>query len=86
MELVQRLPLFLNEDCLEFANEYRAREVIEKILLFHAYPDFLRKENAETEYETIPADEVTEKDTVVENIVEEAKYEEKETKTVRRNR
>ena len=41
-------------------------------------PIFLEKENAETEYETIPAEEVTEKDTVVENIVEEAKYEEKE--------
>ena len=39
---------------------------------------FLEKANAETEYETIPAEEVTEKDTVVENIVEEAKHEEKE--------
>ena len=26
------ITLFLNEDCLEFANEYRAREVIEKYL------------------------------------------------------
>ena len=73
------ITLFLNEDCLEFANEYRAREVIEKYCSFMPTPIFLEKENAETEYETIPADEVTEKDTVVENIVEEAKYEEKET-------
>ena len=72
------ITLFLNEDCLEFANEYRAREVIEKYCSFMPTPIFLEKENAETEYETIPADEVTEKDTVVENIVEEAKYEEKE--------
>ena len=72
------ITLFLNEDCLEFSNEYRAREVIEKYCSFMPTPIFLEKENAETEYETIPADEVTEKDTVVENIVEEAKYEEKE--------
>ena len=72
------ITLFLNEDCLEFANEYRAREVIEKYCSFMPTPIFLEKENAETEYETIPAEEVTEKDTVVENIVEEAKYEEKE--------
>ena len=72
------ITLFLNEDCLEFANEYRAREVIEKYCSFMPTPIFLEKENVETEYETIPADEVTEKDTVVENIVEEAKYEEKE--------
>ena len=72
------ITLFLNEDCLEFANEYRAREVIEKYCSFMPTPIFLKKENAEPEYETIPTDEVTEKDTVIENIVEEAKYEEKE--------
>ena len=72
------ITLFLNEDCLEFANEYRAREVLEKYCSFMPTPIFLSKANAETEYETIPADEVTEKDTVVETIVEEPKYEEKE--------
>lgn len=72
------ITLYLNEDCLEFANEYRAREVIEKYCSFMPTPIFLKKENAETEYETIPAEEVTEKDTVVETIIEEAKFEEKE--------
>ena len=72
------ITLFLNEDCLEFANEYRAREVIEKYCSFMPTPIFLSKENAEPEYETILASEVTEKDTVIETIVEEAKYEEKE--------
>lgn len=72
------ITLFLNEDCLEFANEYRAREVLEKYCSFMPTPIFLSKADAETQYETIPADEVTEKDTVVETIVEEAKYEEKE--------
>lgn len=72
------ITLFLNEDCLEFANEYRAREVIEKYCSFMPTPIYLEKENAEPEYETIPADEVTEKDTVIETIVEEARFEEKE--------
>ncbi len=72
------ITLFLNEDCLEFANEYRAREVIEKYCSFMPTPIFLKKENAEPEYETIPASEVTEKDTVIETIIEEAKFEEKE--------
>ncbi len=77
-EVGTEITLFLNEDCVEFSNEYRAREVIEKYCSFMPTPIFLSKANAETEYETIPADEVTEKDTVIENLVEEAKYEEKE--------
>ncbi len=77
-EVGTEITLFLNEDCVEFSNEYRAREVIEKYCSFMPTPIFLSKANAETEYETIPADEVTEKDTVIENIVEEAKYEEQE--------
>ena len=72
------ITLFLNEDCVEFANEYKAREVLQKYCSFMPTPIFLSKANAETEYETIPAEEVTEKDTVVERITEEAKYEEKE--------
>ena len=72
------ITLFLNEDCLEFANEYRAKEVIEKYCSFMPTAIYLAKENAEEEYETIPADEVTEKDKVIETIVEEAKFEEKE--------
>lgn len=72
------ITLFLNEDCLEFANEYRAKEVIEKYCSFMPTAIYLAKENAEQEYETIPADEVTEKDKVIETIVEEAKFEEKE--------
>ena len=72
------ITLFLNEDCLEFANEFRAREVIEKYCSFMPTEIYLENANAEVAYETIPADEVTEKDTVVETIVEDAKYEEQE--------
>ena len=52
------ITLFLNEDSLEFANEYRVREVIEKYCSFMPVPIYLSKENAEQEYETIMADEL----------------------------
>ncbi len=72
------ITLFLNEDCLEYANEYRAREVLEKYCSFMPTPIYLSKANAPEEYETIdPADKL-DTDTVVETIVEEAKTEEKE--------
>ena len=72
------ITLYLNEDCLEFANEYRAREVIEKYCSFMPTRIFLSKANAETEYETIDAADKLDTDTVVEEIHEEAKTEEKE--------
>ncbi len=72
------ITLFLNEDCLEFANEYRAREVIKKYCSFMPTNIYLEKANAEPEYETILPEEKTDKDTVIETIIEEAKTEEKE--------
>ncbi|MBR1390247.1 MAG: molecular chaperone HtpG [Lachnospiraceae bacterium] len=72
------ITLFLNEDALEFANEYRAKEVIEKYCSFMPTPIFLTKANAEPEYETIPVEDKLDTDTVIETIVEEAKTEEKE--------
>ena len=72
------ITLFLNEDSLEFANEYRAREVIEKYCSFMPTPIFLSKANAEPQYETIDATDKLDTDTVVEEIHEEAKTEEKE--------
>ena len=73
-----KITLYLNEDSTEFANEYRAREVIEKYCSFMPVPIFLNNAKAEPEYETIEKDELNEKDTIVETIVEEAKTEEKE--------
>ncbi len=72
------ITLYLNEDCLEFSNEYRAREVIEKYCSFMPIPIYLNKANAETEYETIDPADKREDDTVIETIIEEAKTEEKE--------
>ena len=73
-----QITLFLNDDCAKFANEYQVRDIIEKYCSFMPVPIFLAKENAEQEYETIMADELTEDDVVVEHIHEEAKMEEKE--------
>ncbi|MCI9488878.1 molecular chaperone HtpG [Lachnospiraceae bacterium 48-42] len=72
------ITLCLNEDSLEFANEYRVREVIEKYCSFMPVPIFLSKANAETEYETIDEEDLKEDDVVVEHIHEDAKTEEKE--------
>ena len=83
------ITLFLNEDSLEFANEYRAREVISKYCSFMPVEIFLAKENAPQEYETIDESELTEDDVVVEHIHVDAKTEEienedgtKETKEI----
>ena len=72
------ITLFLNEDSVEFSNEYRVREVIETYCSFMPVEIFLSKEGAEQEYETIDEADLREDDVVVEHIHEEAKTEEKE--------
>ena len=67
------ITLYLNEDSLEFANEYRAREVLERYCSFMPVEIFLSKANAEPEYDTIDEDDVLDTDTVVEHITEEPK-------------
>ncbi len=73
-----RITLHLNEDCLEFANEYRVREIIEKYCAFMPVEIFLDKANAPEAFETIDAEDRLDTDVVVEEIHEEAKFEEKE--------
>ena len=60
------ITLYLNEDSLEFANEYRAREVLQKYCSFMPVEIYLENPNAEPQYDTIDESEVTEKDTVIE--------------------
>ena len=72
------ITLFLNEESVQFSNEYRVREVIEKYCSFMPVEIFLSKENAEQEYETILEEELKDDDVIVERIHEEAKIEEKE--------
>ena len=75
LEVGTEITLCLNEDSLQFANEYKAREVIEKYCSFMPVPIYLAKENAEQEYETIDEEDLREDDVVVERIHEEAKME-----------
>lgn len=72
------ITLYLNEDSMEFSNEYRAREVIETYCAFMPVPIFLNNETAEPQYETIEKEELTDKDKIVETVIEPAKTEEKE--------
>ena len=72
-EVGTEITLFLNDDSLEFANEYRAREVLEKYCSFMPVEIFLSKANAEPEYETIDEADVLETDEVIEHITEEPK-------------
>ena len=77
-EVGTEITLFLNEDSLEFANEYRMREVIEKYCSFMPVEIYLSKANAPQEYETIEESEMRDDDVVVEHIHKDAKTEEKE--------
>ncbi|MCI5994420.1 MAG: molecular chaperone HtpG [Blautia sp.] len=77
-EVGTEITLFLNEESVEFSNEYRVREVLEKYCSFMPVEIFLSNANAEQQYETIDESELTEDDVVVEHIHEEAKTEEKE--------
>ena len=72
------ITLYLNEDNYEFANEYKAREVIEKYCSFMPIPIFLENEDAGEQTEEIPEEEVTEKDKVLDTFIKDAVTEEVE--------
>ncbi|WP_455058454.1 molecular chaperone HtpG [Jutongia sp.] len=77
-EVGTKITLYLSEDSVEFANEYRIKEIIEKYCSFMPVNIYLSKEGAEQEYETIDAADIREDDVVVEKFTEEAKTEKKE--------
>ncbi|MGN0155842.1 MAG: molecular chaperone HtpG [Lachnospiraceae bacterium] len=66
------ITLFINEDVLEFCNEYKAREVIKKYCSFMPTEIYLSKADTE-ETQTINEDEKLPTDEVVETIVSEKK-------------
>lgn len=72
------IKLYLNEESLEFCNEYRAREVLEKYCSFMPVEIYLTNVSGEPQTEIIEKDELKDDDTIIETIVEEAKTEEKE--------
>ena len=75
--------LFLNEDCLEFCNEYKAREVIAKYCSFMPVEIYLSKANT-TDTQTINMDEKLESDHVVETIKPEKEDEPERLKITKR--
>ena len=76
-EVGTTITLHLSEDCLEFCNEYKAREVIQKYCSFMPYEIYLSRENEEGT-ETIKASEKLESDTVIEEVHPEKKEGEEE--------
>ncbi len=72
------ITLHLNDDCVEFANEYRMREVLERYCSFMPVEIFVEKANAPQEYETIDESDLKDTDVVVEHIHEDAKTEEQD--------
>ena len=72
------ITLYLNEDSYEFANEYKAKEVLDKYCAFMPVPIFVTNEDAGEQTEEIPEEEVTEKDTVLDTFIKDAVTEEVE--------
>ena len=73
-EVGTAITLFLNEDCLEFCNEYKAREVIKKYCSFMPTEIYLSKADTK-ETQIIKEDEKLEDDVVLEVIQPEKKEE-----------
>ena len=71
------ITLFLNEDCLEFCNEYKAREVIKKYCSFMPTEVYLSKADTQ-ETQIINADEKLDDDVVIEEIHPEPKKKDSE--------
>ena len=82
-EVGTTITLFLNEDVLEFCNEYKAREVIKKYCSFMPIEIYLSKENTK-ETQTIDAEEKLDTDTVVEEIKPEKEEDKLRYKIIRR--
>ncbi|WMC92038.1 molecular chaperone HtpG [Kineothrix sp. MB12-C1] len=82
-EVGTEITLYMNEDCLEFSNEYRVREVIKKYCSFMPTEIYLSKENT-TETQTINEDEKLDTDTVVEEVAKEKEEDKQQLKIIKR--
>ena len=71
-EVGTKITLFLNDDCLEFCNEYKAREVLKKYCSFMPTEIYLSKANTQ-ETQIIKVDEKLDDDVVLEEIHPEVK-------------
>ncbi len=82
-EIGTEITLLINEDCLEFCNEYKAREVIKKYCSFMPTEIYLSKANT-TDTQTVTADEKLDTDEVVEEIKKEKEEDEQKFKIKKR--
>ena len=82
-EVGTTITLFLMDDCLEFCNEYKAREVIKKYCSFMPTEIYLSKEGSK-ETQIIKADEKLDTDTVIEEIKPEKEGDEEKLKIAKR--
>ncbi len=71
-EVGTTITMHVSEDCVEFCNEYKAREVIKKYCGFMPYEIYLSREN-EQDTETIKVSEKKDSDVVIEEIPAEKK-------------
>ncbi len=82
-EVGTTITLFLMEDCLEFCNEYKAREVIRKYCSFMPTEIYLSKEDTK-ETQIIKTEEKLESDEVIETIQPEKEGDEEKLKIRKR--
>ena len=82
-EVGTTITLFLMEDCLEFCNEYKAREVIRKYCSFMPTEIYLSKEDTK-ETQIIKTEEKLESDEVIETIKPEKEGDEEKLKIKKR--
>ena len=82
-EVGTEITLFINEDCLEFCNEYKAREVIKKYCSFMPIEIYLSKANT-TDTQTITEAEKLDTDVVIEEIKKEKEEDEQKLKIKKR--
>ena len=82
-EIGTEITLHINEDCLEFCNEYKAKEVIKKYCSFMPTEIYLSKANT-TETQTVTEEEKLDTDEVVEEIAKEKEEDEQKYKIKKR--
>ena len=82
-EVGTEITLHINEECLEFCNEYRAKEVIKKYCSFMPTEIYLSKANT-TDTQTITESEKLDTDEVVEEIAKEKEEDEQKLKIKKR--
>ncbi len=82
-EVGTTITLFLMEDCLEFCNEYKAKEVIKKYCSFMPTEIYLSKEGSK-ETQIVDAEEKLDTDTVIETIAPEKEGDKEKVKIAKR--